>query len=335
MDSVQLHQSAEDNRHGLPHGHQQGRPHRPFPPGVALLIGLIATSTASTFIRLAQADAPSLSIAAWRLTLASMIVAPIAVPRYAREWRYLSWREWALMFTSGAMLALHFYTWISSLALTSVAASVVLVCTNPLFVALFSYVLLAERLKLPTVIGLAIGVIGAVIIGVGDASEGTHRLAGDTLALMGAISLAGYMLIGRRLRASLSLIAYIFPVYATAAALLMIAAMITHQPLTGYSPQAWLWLILVAAVPQVIGHSSYNWALGHLPATYVSLTVLAEPIGSTLLAWITLHESPSGMTVLGAIMTLVGIGVGTSGGYQDTATPGDVVCISPPPKQDS
>lgn len=320
MDQVQLNRSEDSQEHGTSRPCLQIRNRGLFSPSMALVIGVMATSTASTFIRLAQASVPSLSLAAWRLTLASIIVAPIAVFRSTKEWQHLTRRDLLLMLMSGAMLALHFHTWISSLALTSVAASVVLVSTNPLFVGLFSHFLMGERLKLSMTIGLVVGVIGAAIIGLGDVGEGIHRLTGDSLALLGAISVAGYMLIGHRLRSRLSLIAYIFPVYATAGALLMAAAAITRRPLTGYNAQAWLWLILIALIPQVIGHSSYNWALGHLPVTYVSLLVLGEPIGSTLLAWLVLHETPSGVTVFGAIVTLVGISVATYGRYQETVT---------------
>jgi drug/metabolite transporter (DMT)-like permease len=270
-------------------------------------LGIIAVSTASTFIRLAQGTVSSLAIAAWRLSLASLMLGPIALASCRTEWRRLSRANTGLLIASGLMLAIHFYTWISSLALTSVAASVALVSTNPLFVSLISYALLRETLEKRMIIGILIAVAGSAIVGAGDVSQGTHLLLGDLLALGGAASVAIYMLIGRRLRAQLSLLAYVVPVYGTAALTLMMAAILTRSRLTGYPAQTWVWLVLVALIPQVIGHSSFNWALGHLPTTYVSLAVLAEPIGSTLLAWLILGEAPDRITVVGGAIILLGI----------------------------
>ncbi len=282
-----------------------------FPPHLALVVGVLAASTASPMIRLAQAEVNSLAIAAWRLTLASLILAPITLATRREELRSLARRDWLLMLGSGAMLAVHFATWISSLAYTSVAASVVLVSTSPLFVGLGSFLILRERMSRPLVIGLAIATLGSVIIGMDDWGQGTHRLTGDLLALAGALSVAGYFLIGRRLRARLSLLAYVFPVYSTAAVVLMAVAVLARIPLGGYPPIHWLWLLLLALGPQITGHSSLNWALRHLPATYVTLAVLGEPIGSSILAWIILGEVPGIITLLGGALVLTGIAVAT------------------------
>ena len=280
---------------------------RRFPPWLGLLIGILAVSTASTFIRLAQTEANSLAIAAWRLTLASLVLAPIALTRCHAELRALTRREWLLAGCAGLMLTGHFASWITSLALTSVAASVALVSTSPLFVGVIAHFILKERLTRPMLLGLLVAMLGSVIIGLSDAGLGTHQLSGDLLALVGALTAAGYFLIGRKLRARLSLLAYVFPVYATAAVGLLIAALFSGAPLTGYSPAVWLWLALMALGPQVIGHSALNWALGRLSVTYVTLAVLAEPIGSAALAWWILKESPTPATLTGGALVLVGI----------------------------
>ncbi|MCS7178459.1 MAG: DMT family transporter [Anaerolineae bacterium] len=282
-----------------------------FPPHLALLVGVLAASTASPIIRLAQAEVDSLAIAAWRLTLASLILAPIALTAQREELRRLTRRDGLLMLASGAMLALHFATWISSLAYTSVAASVVLVSTSPLFVGLGSFLILRERLSRSLLVSLAVATLGSIIIGMNDWGQGTHRLTGDLLALAGALSVAGYFLIGRRLRARLSLLAYVFPVYATAAAVLLAVAMLTRVPLGGYPPVHWLWLLLLAVGPQITGHSSLNWALRHLPATYVTLAILGEPVGSSILAWIILGETPGVATLIGGVLVLTGIAIAT------------------------
>ncbi len=285
------------------------------PPWLVLMVGVAAVSTASTFIRLAQAEVASLAVAAWRLTLASVILAPFAFTLRRAELRRLSRREWVLALTGGAFLALHFAAWITSLALTSVAASVALVTLSPLFVALLAYPLFGERPTRSALAGLLLAIAGAIVIGLGDARAEGHQLTGDLLALVGALAAAGYFLVGKRLRRQLSLLGYVFPVYSAAALLLLgftaalpaLGGAFAPVPLTGYTPVAWLWLLLLAVFPQILGHSSLNWALRHLPATYVSLTVLAEPIGSALLAWIVLHEAPTTAVLGGGALILTGL----------------------------
>lgn len=287
-----------------------------IPPALGLAVGVTAASTASTFIRLAQGSMTSLAVAAWRLTIATLILAPFALATCRKEWRALTRREWGLIGASGLLLAAHFYTWITSLALTSVAASVVLVATAPLFVGAISHFFLKERMSRQTVIGMAVALAGSLIIGLADAGEGAHQIAGDLLALFGALAVAGYMLIGRKLRAQqttpLSLLAYVFPVYGTAALVLMGTALFSGVALGGYPAQAWLWLTLMAVFPQIVGHSMLNWALGHVSATFVALAVLAEPIGSTLLAWLILREPPTLSTFIGGLLILIGIMAATA-----------------------
>ena len=278
-----------------------------LPPALGLAVGITAASTASTFIRLAQGTMSSLAVAAWRLTIASIILTPFALATRREEWHKLTRRELALAVASGLILAAHFYTWITSLALTTVAASVVLVAVAPLFVGVISHFFLQERMSRQMAVGMAVALAGSLIIGLGDAGGGAHQITGDLLALLGALTVAGYMLIGRKLRARLSLLGYIFPVYGTAAVALMGLALISGVTLTGYPAQAWLWLALVAIFPQIVGHSALNWALGHVSATFVALAVLAEPIGSTLLAWIILKEPPTFSTLVGGPLILIGI----------------------------
>jgi drug/metabolite transporter (DMT)-like permease len=272
-------------------------------------IGVSVVSTAAILIRLAQADTPSLVIAAWRLVLASLVLAPIALVGHRAELRGLTRREWASLLVAGLLLALHFVAWITSLAYTSVAASVVLVSSNPLFVGLASHLLLRERLTRGMVVALLIASSGSVLIGLGDLRRGVHWLWGDALALVGAMAAAGYFLIGRRLRARLSLLAYVFPVYGTAAVTAMTVMLLSGVPTLPRHSQTWLWLLLLALGPQIVGHSSLNWALRYLSATYVTLATLVEPIGSTLLAWWLLKESPSPWAVAGGILVLSGIAI--------------------------
>ncbi len=278
-----------------------------FAPWIALFIGVLAVSTASTFIRLAQQEIASLAVAAWRLTFATLMLLPFVSTSVRAAWSKLRRRDWGLLLVSGFVLAIHFHTWISSLAMTSVAASVVLVSVSPLFVVLLSWAILKEPLRLATVAGIVVAMAGSAIIGLEDFGQGAHQLRGDLLAVVGALAVAIYLLIGRRLRPSLPLVAYVLPVYGSAAALLMILALLSHTPLTGFSPGNWLWLVLVALLPQLLGHTSFNWALRHVSPTLVSLATLAEPIGSTLLAWLILGEPATLTTLAGGTLILTGV----------------------------
>jgi drug/metabolite transporter (DMT)-like permease len=278
-------------------------------PYLGLGFGVAIVSTAAILIRLAQAEIHSLVVAAWRLTLATLILTPIALLKARLELRTLTRREWGSAVLSGLLLAIHFATWITSLAYTSVAASVVLVWTSPIFVGLASHLFLGERLSREMVIALVVAITGSVIIGLGDLGEGTHRLLGDLLAVVGAIAGAGYFLIGRRLRARLSLLGYVYPVYGTAALVLMTVMLVSGLPRVPQHSETWLWLTLMAVGPQILGHSSLNWALRYLSATYVTLATLVEPIASSLLAWWLLGEQPTLWAVLGGLLVLSGISV--------------------------
>jgi drug/metabolite transporter (DMT)-like permease len=284
-------------------------PGRDLRPYLGVGLGVAITSTAAILIRLAQVEAHSLVIAAWRLALATLILAPITLSTRRPELRGLTRRDWSNALASGLLLAIHFGTWITSLAYTSVAASVVLVSTYPIFVGLASRLLLRERLSRNMVVALLVATAGSMLIGLGDLGDSPHRLWGDVLALAGGISGAGYFLIGRRLRTRLSLLAYIFPVYGTAAVGLMAVMLTSGLPRVPQQPQTWLWILLMALGPQILGHSSLNWALRYLSATYVTIATLAEPIGSALLAWWLLGERPTLWAAVGGALTLAGIAV--------------------------
>ncbi len=290
-----------------------------FFPVLVLTIGILAVSTASIFIRYAQRDAPSLVIAAYRLSIAGVILAFPMLFRHRETLRALSRRELGLALASGAFLAVHFATWISSLAYTTVASSVVLVTTTPLWVGLLSPLVLGESLTMPIIAGMVATLVGGTLIGVGDACAGLvchwgaafagGALWGDFLALAGAWAAAGYFLIGRRLRAKTPLLVYIGLTYGMAAVVLDVLVAFSGQPVVGYRPQTYLWFLLLALVPQLIGHTSFNWALRYLSAAFVAITLLGEPVGSTALAYVFLQEVPSSLTLIGAILILGGIAV--------------------------
>jgi drug/metabolite transporter (DMT)-like permease len=278
---------------------------------IVLLIGIIAVSAASILIRNAQTTAPSLVIASYRMMIASLVVMPLALWRHQNDLRKLRTMEWLLVAASGVFLALHFAAWVTSLEYTSVTSSVVLDATSPLWVAIGSWLLLRERLTRPVVYGLIVAIAGSFVIGYGDMVQTARSasLLGNSLALVGALMVTGYWLIGRRVRGSLSLAPYVAIVYSMAAVVLLMMVGVARQPLTGYGTITYVFLVLLALVPQLVGHSSFNWALARLPAVFVAVATLGEPIGATVLAYFLLGETPTTVRMFGAVLVLAGIAV--------------------------
>ena len=288
---------------------------------LALITAIFAVSTSSIFIRFAQEEAPSLVIAALRLTFATLLLAPIALLRHREELKSLSRSELFLGIFAGLFLAVHFATWISSLEYTTVASSVVFVSTGPLWVALLSPVFLNERIAHSAIVGLCIAILGGIMIALSDAcswKNGLHcpqlgqilqgpAMWGNFLALAGAWAVSGYIIIGRKVRAKISLIPYIFLVYGISAIALSLMMFAAGESPRGYPPQTYGWIFLLTLFPQLIGHSTYNWALRYLSASLVAITTLAEPVASAALAYIVLSEKPSRGVLLGGLLILIGI----------------------------
>ncbi len=296
----------------------------PWLPFVVMGVGIFAVSTAAIFIRLAQEeDAPSLVIAAARMVVASVVLTFPAIRRYPHELRRLTRRDMGLVLIGGGVLGLHFATWITSLEYTSVVNSVVLVTTNPLWVAVLAPLFLKEKLGRFTLIGLALAFGGGILVALtgsaGDPPNRSDPLLGNGLAVIGAMMAAVYFVIGRRLRGGLSLIPYVWLVYGVAAIVLVVAVILTGQQVGGLAWQAYVWMALMGLTAQLIGHSSFNFALGYLPAAYVSLVVLGEPIGSGILAAVFLDEWPVFLQLVGAAFILGGIAIASRDQMKKTA----------------
>jgi drug/metabolite transporter (DMT)-like permease len=268
-------------------------------------MGLVAVSFASVLIKLCTA--PALVIATYRLVISSFLCIVVARTRRGPDWHRALAGQRKLLFVSGLFLSLHFIAWISSLKYTTVASSVVLVQTAPVFVALGSSLFLGEKPSPSVIAGILLAVLGSLVIGAHDLFTARSSLVGNLYALLGAVGAAGYMIAGRRLRAEIDTLSYAASVYSAAAIILLAVSLITASPLHGYSTRDLLLLILIALVPQFIGHTTFNWALGHLSATTVSLVLLGEPIGASLLAMLILHETPGAFTVIGALLVLLGV----------------------------
>jgi drug/metabolite transporter (DMT)-like permease len=274
-------------------------------PWVVTGIGILAVSSASILIRLS--NAPPLVIGAYRMVLAALLLAPWAVSRSIPEWRRLSRREWWLLVLSGLALAAHFAAWITSLSLTTVSSSVILVSTSPIFVGLASYFILHERVSWRKTLAICLALAGTVIVAMGDFSLSGRALAGDLLAIGGALAVSCYLLLGRVLRRRLSTLAYVWPCYSIAGISLLTICLITSQPILGYSLNTYVLLVLLAILPQIIGHSAFNWALAYFTPVFITIATLGEPIGASILAFFILHEIPTTVTLFGGAVTLVGI----------------------------
>lgn len=275
---------------------------------LVLGVGIVAVSFSSVFIRLAQARGmATLTIAAWRLIFACTVLVPYAWGTRRNEIKVLSHRQWRLLALAGICLGLHFALWIVSLAYTSVASSAVLVAMGPAFVGLGSWLFLKERPVVKTIFGILLASGGSLVIGWGDLGQGQSPLLGDALALGGAVCMAGYLMIGRKVRVGCSLVTYIGPVYAVAMLTILAIVLVTQQPMLGFHPAAYAWVLALGLIPQLVGHTTYNWALNHLSATFVAIVTLAEPMGASLLAYLFLNETVSLSTALGGALVLAGI----------------------------
>lgn len=268
-----------------------------------LPIGVLAASTASIFIKLC--DAPAIIIATYRMVFASLILLPyVLYKRGAMPWGR---REVGWLILSGFFLSLHFAFWIGSLKYTSVASSVVLVTTYPIFVGIGSRLFLKEPMGLYLTFGIILSVLGSGLISYGDMTISREALMGDGLALLGALTASGYFLVGRKMRRNQDLLSYIFPVYSTAGFFLILFSLVSQKNFFGYSSTTYFFLLLLALIPQLIGHTTINWALKYLPASMVAITYLGEPVGSTLLAYFILREGLTPWKAFGGMLILAGI----------------------------
>lgn len=282
------------------------------PPRAALAFGVLALSWAAILVR--WAEAPPIAIAFWRMALATMILAVVAAALRAPVFR--SWRgiDWATGAAAALLLALHFGFWIASLEMTTVAASVVLVSMQPVFVAVLAWIVLHERPDSGAWWGIGLAIAGSVVIAGGDLALDRRALVGDLLALLGAIWISGYYVLARWLRATKDLVPYVTVIYGLTAAWLALGLM-AGEPcggaaLTaagGYDMTTWAALAGLAVGPTILGHSTMNYALRYLRAYEVNVAVLAEPVGATILAAWLLGEKPSPATLAGGGLVLAGI----------------------------
>ncbi len=282
-----------------------------FTPFFVLLLGIIGISTGSIFAR--YADASPIVISFYRSGMAAAVMAPLVFARHRQELFGLQKKDLLRVVLAGTFLALHFSTWITSLFYTSIASSVVIVETIPIWTAILSPFVSGDRVSRMTWAGIALSFCGVLVISAGDFALGGKALLGDILALFGAWFATLYFLTGRVVRAKVSLPVYTMVCYGAAALVLLAVIVVTGLPLAGFSGGTWSAFVGMALVSQIMGHSSYNWALRYLSASLVAVALLGEPIGATLLAWILFGETLTLAKVVGGALILAGIVVAVKG----------------------
>lgn len=274
-------------------------------PYFVVLFGVLGVSSASVMIRLIEA--PPLIISLYRLGMTFVLLTPPALLKYRDELTRLTKKDLMTAALGGICLALHFYTWISSLWYTTVSSSTVLVNTHSIFVLIGSYLLFKERISGRALFGMFLALAGSIFISFWDFRLNSEAFLGDILALAGAFFIAGYFLIGRGLRQKMSLTPYTFVVYGSCTLALLLMALATSTPLSPGPPMNIVLYLALAIVPTLLGHSIFNWALKYVQAAVVSIAMLGEPVGATILAMLVLRELPTAVQAAGGAVIIAGL----------------------------
>ncbi len=269
--------------------------------------GVVAVSFAAIFIRMSTA--PPLIISFYRMFFSAALVSLYCFYKgdIRSQFRDLTRREILLLGLGGLFLSVHFAFWVTSLNHTSVASSVVLVTTQPIFIVLFESIFLSKKPSKGFLIGMAVAALGSFLIGFGDFRLAQFGLIGDLFALLGAIMAAGYFLIGGEVRKRINLLPYIFIVYGFSSIFLLVFCLVAGLPLGGYSLTNFGLFLLLALVPTLVGHTAFNWLLSEVKASMIGVTILGEPVGSSLLAIVFFGEYPSYWVIAGGSFVLFSI----------------------------
>jgi drug/metabolite transporter (DMT)-like permease len=276
----------------------------PIPLWLILVVGIIAISFSSIFIK--WSDAPVSVIAMYRLVITNLLMLPL-LWKYREEIRGMVAKDWLLLFWSGLTLGLHFLFWMGSLRYTSVASSTALMSLEPIFVMIGSYFIFKQRTGMTVVCSMLLAISGAVMVGWGDFGISAAALEGDLLSVLGTLAVAFHVLIGKGLRSHMSAFVYSFFVFLIAALVMLLHNLVAGHALTHYAAGEWGIFVLLAVVPTVFGHLLFNWLLKYISATAVSMTVLGEPVGATLLAYLLLGEKVTPLQSVACIILIGGV----------------------------
>lgn len=261
---------------------------------IILTTGILSLSTASIFIRLCH-DVPPIMIATYRMVFAGIILLLLHRVFSKKKLFDLNTKTFLLCCLSGLFLSVHFVSWIASFRWTSIANSVVLVNTNPIFVGLFSYIIFKEKHSVYLLSGIVLSFTGTLVMLFSASQEAlslfeTASFRGDLLALTGSLMASGYLIIGSRIRKNMGVFQYITIVYSICAIILLFVSILTKTPFTGYSQSSYVYMLLLTILPQLIGHTSFNWGLRHISSSSIAVTILGEPVGAILLAYLVFGE---------------------------------------------
>ena len=310
----------------MPHDSPPASRSTPARAYAVILVAVLTTSSAAILIRLALDESmPPLLIAGARLLIATAALTPLALRRYRAQIAATTSSERLLIALAGICLAVHFTAWVSSLQFTTVLVSVVIVSTGPIWVAILEVVFLHVRLSRLVALGLIVALTGGVVIGIPlngalDAAQTAEDLeatiTGALLALAGALTVSVYMLIGRKLRAKLPVIPYVWLVYGVASIGALVVIGVTATPVTGFHARGYLALLAMGLIPQLLGHSSLNYLLEYFPAAMVSMFSQLEPIGSAILAAVLFRELPPGKQIAGSVVIILGVILASRGEFR-------------------
>jgi drug/metabolite transporter (DMT)-like permease len=271
--------------------------------GLPLTISIIAISFSAIFVK--WSDAPASILSMYRMLFASILMIPI-VWRNRGEFKNIEKKDWMLLFFSGTFLALHFMLWFGSLKLTTVASSTIILSLQPLVSLLGVFFLFKERASLSSLLTMGIAIIGAAMIGWGDWAVSQEAISGDFLSFFSVIAVVGYLLIGQRVVKKVVHWIYSFCVFFIASVVLVIYNLCTDVAFGGYRGQEWGIFLLLAIVP-TFSHVINNWLLNYVNATTISMSILGEPVGATILAVLLLGERLVGWQIVGGILVLLGV----------------------------
>ncbi|PIC75525.1 MULTISPECIES: DMT family transporter [Sporosarcina] len=274
-------------------------------PYIPIALGVLTVGLSAIFVKMATADAGV--IAFYRMFFSAVIMLPLFLISYRNELKSLTRRDWLYTTCSGIFLAVHFILWFESLNYTSVASSTVLVTLQPIFALAGTALFFKEIITGKMLTAVFIALTGSFIISWGDFQVSGVALFGDLLALLACAFVTAYLLIGQNVRKRISLVTYTFLVYSVSSVALFFYVLVTQEPFFGYPTADWGWFLALAILPNLLGHTLFNWAVKWVSTNVVSIAILFEPILASIAAYFVLHEKITAIQFGGAIVVLTGV----------------------------
>ena len=274
-------------------------------PYIPIIIGVISVALSAIFVKLVTADAGV--IAFYRMFFSVLMMLPLFLLKYSNELKIFQKKDWIYSAIAGIFLAFHFIFWFESLNYTSVASSTVLVTLQPIFAFAGTYFFFKEKLSVKTILSAVVAIAGSVIISWGDFKVSGTALYGDILALIGCALITAYLLLGQDVRKRITLVTYTFVVYSFSTVALFFYVLIKGESFGPYPGIDWFWFIMLALIPNLLGHTLFNWALKWVSTNVISIAILFEPVGASILAYYVFHETLSNSQIIGGMIVITGI----------------------------